>query len=837
MQLIRKISATLVIILIGLTSWAQGWRTGEMEVNVMIGNIADAQKVRSLGLEFEPAATDGSSVRMYLVPEEFKVLKNSNLRYQITIPDLNKHFEHYWDNTIVPPGYYTYDQIIALVDSLAANFPSICKKVSWGTSIGGRQLAALKISDNVNTDEPEAEIMFDGGIHGDEVGGSQNVIMFARDLCLGFGSNPTITNLVNNREIWLYPMVNPDGRASMSRYNVNGVDCNRDNGYMWNSEGNSWGAFSQVETKALRNGILDNQFVVYTNFHSGTEILSFPWSYRADPTRDNEHINQLADVYANASGYSNLQYGQGYNIMYAINGSTKDFQYGSLGNIGWSMEISLDKQPPASQIGYYYNANKPAMLEIINQCAWGVSGMITDSVTGEPVRASIWVNNYFPVYTDPLVGDYHKYLVPGTYTLKVVANGYQPKTIMNVVVASQGTTVNDIQLKPAANHYAYKVMSCQIPGNNFGDEGYTPGAIGAPDGVPYSLGKNGWIVLDMGDTIYNGPGADFKVIQAGATNKGYTVSGGNNIDGPFTTIGTGNGTTSFELGATPLSKMRYLYIKDSGSGASYGVGMGFNLDAVEMLTPPLIVNFNASNTVPCQGTTVNFTDISSGNPTQWNWSFPGGTPTSSNLQNPANIRYDSPGIYNATLSVSNGYASGSKIKTGYINVASVPLVSLGSDTTLCPWNSILLDAGNPGMNYLWSTGATSQTIFVDSTGIGYGTRNFSVNVTNLSGCPTADSIQITFETCTGMQETQNQPGVVIYPNPATNQLFIEIDGFQHGSWQLISMEGVILKKSEVTQEHDRSLVDVREIPGGVYFLKIEKEGQFLVKKIIIIARH
>ncbi len=821
------------MILIGLNSWAQGWRTGEMEVKVMIDNISDAQKVRNSGFEFEPAATDGRSIRMYLVPEELKVLKNSNLRFQVTIPDLNKHYAHYWDDKLVPPGYYTYDQIIAIVDSLAVNFPSICKKVSWGTSIGGRQLAALKISDNVNTDEPEPEIMFDGGIHGDEVGGSQNVIMFARDLCLGYGSDPTITNLVNNREIWLYPMVNPDGRASMSRYNINGVDCNRDNGYMWNAEGNSWSAFSQIETKALRNGILDNQFVVYTNYHSGTEILSYPWSYRADPTRDNEHINQLASVYANASGYSNLQYGQGYNIMYSINGSTKDFQYGSLGNIGWSVEISVDKQPPSSQIGYYYNANRPAMLEIINQCAWGVSGMITDSITGEPVRASIWVNNYFPVYTDPVVGDYHKFLVPGTYTLKVFANGYQPKTIMNVVVGAQGTAVNDVQLKPAATHYACKVMSCQIPGNNFGDEGYTPGAIGAPDGVPYSLGKNGWIVLDMGDTIYNGPGADFKVIQAGSINKGYTVSGGNNIDGPFTMIGTGNGTTSFELGGTPLSKVRYLYIKDGGSGASYGVGMGFNLDAVEMLTPPLIVNFSASNTVPCQGTTVNFTDITSGNPTQWNWSFPGGTPASSNLQNPANIRYDSPGIYNVTLSASNGYASGSKIKTGYINVSSVQLVNLGSDTTLCPWNSIMLDAGNPGMSYLWSTGATSQTILVDSTGIGYGTRNFIVNVTNLSGCPMADSIQITFETCTGMQETQTQPRVAIFPNPATSQLFVEIDGFQHGSWQLISMEGVILKKSEITLENYRSSVYVCEIPGGVYFLKAEKAGKILVKKVII----
>ncbi|MEI7727706.1 MAG: M14 family zinc carboxypeptidase, partial [Bacteroidota bacterium] len=748
-----------------------------------------------------------------------------------TIPDLNQHFDHFWDNPLVPPGYYTYEQIIAIADSLATNFPSICKKISWGTSVGGRQLAVLKISDNVDTDESEPEIMFDGGIHGDEIGGSQNIIMFARDLCLGYGPDPTITNLINNREIWLYLMVNPDGRVAMSRYNNNGVDCNRDNGYMWDGEGNSWGAFSQVETKALRNGILDNQFVVYTNYHSGTEILSYPWSYRADAPRDYEHINQLASVYANSSGYSSLQYGQGYNIMYAINGSTKDFQYGSLGNIGWSIEISVDKQPPSSQINYYYNANKPAMLAIINQCAWGVSGIITDSVTGEPVRATVSVNNLYAVYTDPLVGDYHKYVVPGTYTIKVSANGYKSKTITNVAVPTQGTTTVNVQLDPAPNHFAYKVMSCRIPGNNFGDEGYTPGAIGIPDSIPYSLGKNGWIVLDMGDTIFNGPGMDFKVIQAGTTAKAYTVSGGNNMDGPFTTIGVGNGTTSFDLNTVPLTKVRYLQIKDNGAGSAYGVGAGFNLDAVEMVTPPLIVNFTASTLSPCSGTSVNFTDISGGNPTSWAWSFPGGTPSSSTLQNPVNIHYNTPGTFNVSLTCSNGITTGSKTKTGFIVASTAPVVNLGKDTTLCPWNTILLDAGNPGCTYLWSTGATTQTIVVDSTGIGYGSRDFRVNVTNSSGCTAKDTIGITFEICNDIKDIESLQGITISPNPSDGYFNMEIDGFDGGTWQLLSVDGKIMALSDIPFNHYSSTVDLRNIPRGIYVLKVQKKEAILVKKV------
>lgn len=829
----KRISAILLLMLIILNAWTQGWRKGEMEIMVPVGNGVETVKIRSLGLDFEPVTHDVSMIRMYLVPEELRLLQNHDIRYTVTIPDLNKHYEHFWDNPLVPNGYYTYEQIIAIADSLDAFFPSICKKVSWGTSLGGRQLAALKISDNVDTDEPEAEIMFDGGIHGDEIGGSQNIIMFARDLCRGYGSNPTITNLVDNREIWLYLMVNPDGRVAMSRYNNNTVDCNRDCGYMWNAEGNSTGAFSQVETKALRNGILDNQFVIYTNYHSGTEIISYPWSYRSDTPRDLVHLNHLANAYSDFSGYPSLDYGQGYNIMYAINGSTKDFQYGSLGNTGWSIEISLDKQPPASQISYYYNANKPAMIEMINRCGWGVSGMVTDSLTGEPLRAIIQADNTFPVYSDPVVGDFHKYLVPGFYTLKVTASGYRSKTIANVFVPAQGTMATNVQMVREPGYNAWKVLSCRIPGNNFGDEGYTPGAIGWSDSVPYSLGKNGWILLDMGDTIYNGPGADFKIIQTPVAAKAFTVSGSNNIDGPFTTIGTGNGTTSFDLSTAPLAKTRYIYVKDNGTGPAFGSGAGFNLDAVEMITPPLIASFIAGNTTPCAGTAVNFTDMSRGDPISWEWSFPGGIPSTSTDQNPAGISYPAPGAYHVTLKVTNAIASVSTTRSGYISVRTLPGVYLGNDTSVCAWNTVLLDAGNPGQAYLWSTGAITQTILADTAGAGYGQHAFWVNVTDSMGCAGSDTILITFENCTGFAEPGNQPVVNIFPNPAGDFFMLDVKGFDGGRWHLVSVTGAAIAGSVIGGLSYKTVVDVREIPRGMYLLKVQKGNSLVVKKIMI----
>ncbi len=830
-------SIVLILFLIALLSldkaFAQGWRPGEMELGVTLKSPAELHKLLEITKNIEVASWNPLHFRIYATPEERDRIIIAGFSAEVLIPDLNEHFRNFWDNPMVPSGYYTYDQIIAIADSLAAEFPSICKKEIWGLSVGGRQLAALKISDNVSSDENEAEIMFDGGIHGDEVGGSQNVIMFARKLCLGYGTNPVITEAVNSREIYLFLMVNPDGRVSMSRYNQNGVDCNRDNGYMWDGEGFSPSANSQPETRVLRDAILRNQFTCYTNYHSGIEIISYPWSYRSDPPRDQLHIDLLANVYSSASGYAGgMVYGQGYNIMYAINGSTKDFQYGSLGNVGWSIEISTDKQPPASQVQHFYNINEPAMLELIKKCGWGIEGVITDSLTGMPVKASIWANDYFPVFTDPIIGDYHKFMAPGTYSLTVKANGYAPKTITGVVVPAQGSIVTNVQLVPDTVWYAEKVISCRIPGNNFGDEGYTPGCLGAPDGIPYAIGKNGWVILDFGDTLYNGPGADLTIFQSGTINKSFTVSGSQFVDGPFAVIGTGTGTSSFDMPSS-IQKIRYLYIKDNGNGSASGPGAGFNLDAVKMLTPPLKADFASDNQTPCTLEGISFMDQSAGNPVSWIWSFPGGNPSSSLLQNPEGIEYSNPGNYPVTLTVSNGVSSVTTTKTAFISAKASPLVNIGNDTVICAGNNLLLDAGNPGATYLWSTGDTTASIVVDSTGTGLGTVSYWVQVTGKNGCITFDTIQVIYDPCTGFENISEENSITIWPNPAKTSVHIDFHFPVNGTWEIVNENGKLLKEGELSDNQRSITIDITVLPTGLFVMNIRQKGHtVLVGKFI-----
>jgi len=571
-----------------------GWRIGEKQIRISADNPEDIRQLYNLKLNMDFYGPAYDHIVAYVIPNELKQIKGLGIPYIVEIEDLNSHNQKLW---LVLAQYHTYQQIIDLADSLAGAFPSICKKYIFGYSVQNRQCVALKISDNVDVDEPEAEVMFDGGIHGDEIGGPENIIRFARDLCLQYGVDPTVTNLIDNREIWLYLMVNPDGRYNMSRYNANGVDLNRDWAYMWDAWGGSTGPCSQIESKNLRSCMYSNQFVVHTTYHSGTEYISCPWSYRPDQPLDWNHIIQLAGLYSSVSGYPNLQYGQGYNGMYAINGSTKDSNYGLMSSISWSMEISYSKQPPTSQIMLYYNYNYPSMLAMIENAGYGLEGIVTNALTGDPVTASVFVNNYFPAYTDPTAGDYHKYVLPGTYSITIVANGYQSQTINNVFVTANSSTATNFQLQPGGGHYIYKFSASQIPNNNYSDEGLTPAVIGPPDDINYSIGKNGWCVLDMQFPIPDVTGSDLTVYEGDTSLEGYFCYAGETIDGPWILLGAGNGTTQFDIAASGLAEAQFIRILDDGDGNATAPNAGFDLDAIEAtgVIPVELVSFTAES--------------------------------------------------------------------------------------------------------------------------------------------------------------------------------------------------------------------------------------------------
>ncbi len=174
--------------------------------------------------------------------------------------------------------------------------------------------------------------------------------------------------------------------------------------------------------------------------------------------------------------------------------------------------------------------------------------------------------------------------------------------------------------------------------------------------------------------------------------------------------------------------------------------------------------------------------------------------------------------------------------TIYIDFAEIPIVDIGIDTAICNNTSITLDAGNHGSTYLWSTNETTQTIVVDSTGVGIGTSEYGVTVTNQSGCIGDAEISVEFVDCTGINEFMDAI-LTVYPNPTTGVFSINIDSDSGAPVDLrvTDQSGkIVYQKTIVDISIDKSTsIDLSGLSNGVYNISIFKDGYSKSSRVIL----
>jgi len=434
--------------------------------------IKDRQQIQVLTRVISIDNVMGNKVRAYANKKEFAAFLELGIAYTILpVPAMENpapaqdikllKSPQAWD---FYPNYPSYE---SMMFQYATDNPQLCKIETAGTVASGRKLLVAKISANVDSVMHKPQFLWVSSIHGDELTGYVLMLRMIDYLLANYGTNPRITNLLNKAEIYINPLMNPDGTFyggnnsvnDATRYNAMDVDLNRnfpDPQDGPHPDNNAW----QEETVIMMNYASSHHFSMGGNFHGGAEVINYPWDTWAMLHPDDDWwyyvSREYADtVHANATSFylTDLDDGitNGY-AWYQITGGRQDYMtYFHRGREA-TFEISATKLVAPSTLPNYWNYNYRSLLNYMEHVTFGVHGIVTDSVTGLPLKARVFINGHdhdsSHVWSNLPLGNYYRYLGAGSYNLTYTATGYWPKTVYNLGVVNHQTTIRDVQLVP-----------------------------------------------------------------------------------------------------------------------------------------------------------------------------------------------------------------------------------------------------------------------------------------------------------------------------------------------------------------------------------------------------
>lgn len=477
----------------------------------------DKARINSISLIISIDNVTDTMVYAYANKEEFENFLKLNIPFWI-LPhpgdaDFDLNMKSSPEEIMEWDSYPTYDGYISMMYQFATNHPVLCRIVNGGQTVQGRQILFAVISDNVNIPEPEPKFLYTSSMHGDETTGYVLMLRLIDYLLTGYGSNPEITNLVNNTEIWINPLGNPDGTYhggnqtvnGAIRYNANSFDLNR------NYPGVDYpgNPVIQPETQIFINTAKQNYFRLSANFHGGAEVVNYPWDswqrLSADDSwwiRVSRKYADTVHVYAPPGYLDDLNNGitNGY-AWYYVHGSRQDYQIYYLHGRECTIELSAVKLLPPAQLPAHWNYNYRSFLNYIKQSLYGISGTVTDSLTGGPLKAKVFIPGFdidsSEVYSDSLFGKYYRMIYQGTYSLTFSAPNHYSKTIPNVFARHDSLTILNVQLRP---------VIIGITGNNetpfeFNLYQNYPNPFNSKSNIKYQISKMGTVNLSVFDML------------------------------------------------------------------------------------------------------------------------------------------------------------------------------------------------------------------------------------------------------------------------------------------------------------------------------------------------
>ncbi|MCF7796263.1 MAG: immune inhibitor A [Lentisphaeria bacterium] len=414
--------------------WVRVWITSQQELGEIVRLGFEQEGARVKQQTFVEGVATASAVT---------AIRNAGFRLDVMEPDMAADNEARL--LIESPsrefgygsmgGYYTYAEVGWLLDSLHAAHPDlVSEKISIGQSVQGRDIWAFKLSDNVDVDEDEPEVFYNALIHAREPAAMMTVLYYVFQLVDGYATNPEYKYLVDNRELWFVPIVNPDGYVynethypdggGMHRKNLQpgcastpGVDLNRNFGYLWGFDdtGSSpnacsetyrgTAAFSEPETQALRDFTLAHDFTTVFNYHTYSDLLIMPFGYAVGAVPEEPDYSIYMALGADLTAENGYLFGTGdETVGYLTNGDAVDWMYGSEGIINFTPEVGGFADggfwPPAGNIEAMELENLSANIHlalvaghylVLDTLAFtGVDGFLDPSGT---YGLNMWVRN------------------------------------------------------------------------------------------------------------------------------------------------------------------------------------------------------------------------------------------------------------------------------------------------------------------------------------------------------------------------------------------------------------------------------------------------------------
>ncbi|MEA3477827.1 MAG: M14 family zinc carboxypeptidase [Bacteroidota bacterium] len=435
---------------------------------ISIDNVIDGRIVKAYANAKEFNAFLEQGIEYTVLQHPGTLIRNPRMLDQVNIREITE-----WD------FYPTYDAYLDMMEQFVNDYPDLCEIHHIGYTYEEREIIAVKISDNVGEEENEPEFFYTSTMHGDETTGYVLMLRFIDYLLSNYGDDPRITNMVNEIEIYINPLANPDGTYASgnnsvygaTRYNAHLVDLNRnfpDPEDGPHPDGNPW----QIETMAFMDFAEEHNLVMSANIHGGAEVCNYPWDTWPRLAADDDWwvfvCREYADtVHANSIG---TNYMTGFNngitngyAWYTIAGGRQDYHTYFHQGREFTLEISNTKLLPASQLPAHWDYNYRSFLNYLEQVLYGVRGIITDDSSGDPIKAEVYILNHEEdsswVYSHLAPGNYHRVIYEGTYDIRYSAPGYFPQVFEDLEVDNYSTVVLNVQLVPQFSGFAEQTFS------------------------------------------------------------------------------------------------------------------------------------------------------------------------------------------------------------------------------------------------------------------------------------------------------------------------------------------------------------------------------------------